>query len=135
MCKFPCPFCILSSEKACPSDKALDGRLKYLRINSWSDFLTFYLCKIPPQWAGTMIICMGYLPCNCDVSRGVITACVVGWECCLHKILRGKEKKKSLPSLRNLMNSHLQLSLTQQVNDFTTVRIRKLNLFSVILHW
>lgn len=22
MCKFPCPFCILSSEKACPSDKA-----------------------------------------------------------------------------------------------------------------
>lgn len=40
MCKFPCPFCILSSEKPCPSDKALDGRLKYLRINSWSDFLT-----------------------------------------------------------------------------------------------
>lgn len=46
-----------------------------------------------------------------------------------------EREKKSLPSLRNLMNSHLQLSLTQQVNDFTTLRIRKLNLFSVILHW
>lgn len=135
MCKFPCPFCILSSEKACPSDKALDGRLKYLRINSWSDFLTLlsmqnstsmswdydYLYGIP-----SLQLWREQRSNHCMCSRlGMLFT----------QNTEREREKKSLPSLRNLMNSHLQLSLTQQVNDFTTLRIRKLNLFSVILHW